>query len=309
MTEKSRNRKPRHLESIGWWTPGVTRSRAGYVEVLGHRLFYRSFGRPLKGTVLGLVGGPGCPHEVQLPLADLTQFGYRVVLFDQLGCGRSDRPRGKELYSESRAVEEVEELRKRLRLGKVHLFGSSYGGALALDVALRFPKGLNSLVVASGYANSKLSDSVFSDWYYRLPQRTRDRLEKLWAERDFFGPEFAEIWALYSRKHSRLRVWPFDFCYGYYEYFRFLSSSIASAATERLKGWDITDRLPEISLPCLVTAGKYDSVPPACARAIHRGIRGSKLVIFRDGAHEPLWENRVEFIALLRDFFDGLETS
>lgn len=307
MTEKSWNRKGRHLDSIGWWTPGVTRSSTGYADVLGHRLFYRSFGRPLKGTVLGLVGGPGCPHEIQLPLADLTQFGYRVVLFDQLGCGRSDRPRRKELYTENRAVEEVEELRKRLRLGRVHLYGSSYGGALALDVALRFPKSLKSLVVASGYASSEHSESVFSKWYSRLPRRTRDRLEKYWAEKVFFTPEFAAIWDLYSREHRRLRVWPYDYCYGYSEYFRFLSSSIASAVADRMKGWDITDRLSEIRLPCLVTAGKYDSVPPACARAIHRGIRGSKLVIFKDGAHEPLWENRVEFIELLHDFFDGLE--
>jgi proline iminopeptidase len=97
----------------------------GHVKVLGFRMFYRSYGEPTKGTVLCLHGGPGATHDYLLSLEDLAQFGYRVVLMDQLGCGKSERPRGTSLYTIAHNVEEVEGVRNALRLGKVHLMGSS----------------------------------------------------------------------------------------------------------------------------------------------------------------------------------------
>jgi pimeloyl-ACP methyl ester carboxylesterase len=50
----------------------------------------------------------------------------------------------------------------------------------------------------------------------------------------------------------------------------------------------------------LLTASK-------CARAIHCGIRGSKLIKFEKGAHVPMWENRVQFMEIVRDFLDGVK--
>ena len=80
----------------------------GHVKVLGFRMFYRSYGEPTKGTVLCLHGGPGATHDYLLSLEDLAQFGYRVVMMDQLGCGKSERPRGTSLYTIAHNVEEVE---------------------------------------------------------------------------------------------------------------------------------------------------------------------------------------------------------
>ena len=119
----------------------------GYVKILGFNLFYRTYGRPTRGTVLCLHGGPGATHDYLLSLEDLAQFGYRVVLIDQLGCGKSDRPRGTGLYTIAHNVEEVEGVRTALRLGKVHLMGSSYGGALAIATALKYQRNLRSLIV------------------------------------------------------------------------------------------------------------------------------------------------------------------
>src|SRR5206468_12987607 len=64
----------------------------GYVKILDFKLFYRSYGKPTKGTLLCLHGGPGATHDYLMALEDLAQFGYRVVLIDQLGCGKSERP-------------------------------------------------------------------------------------------------------------------------------------------------------------------------------------------------------------------------
>jgi proline iminopeptidase len=275
----------------------------GYVGVLGFNLYYRSFGRPDKGTLLALAGGPFGIHDYLLPMADLVQFGYRVVMYDYLGCGRSDRPKGAKYYTQTRAVDEVEGVRRALRLGRVHLFGNSYGGALALDVALKRPKSLRSLVISSGIASHALN---VSEWNPNLPNRIRNTITSYEDKGDVKNPKYlAAVDVMNRTLVCRLRVWPYDW---WYTMEHLSHDNLGIDLPSRLEGWDITDRLPEIRLPCLITAGKYDLVSPKCARAIHRGIRGSKLVMFEKGSHTPMWEDRVEFIEVVRDFLRGANT-
>jgi len=75
-------------------------------------------------------GGPGRPGDdlrdpQHLPL---VERGYRVVTYDQPGCGASDKPDDPRLWTIGRYVEEVETLRRALDLGEVHLLGHSWGG-------------------------------------------------------------------------------------------------------------------------------------------------------------------------------------
>jgi proline iminopeptidase len=276
----------------------------GHVKVLGFNIYYRSFGRSDKGTVLALSGGPFGVHNWVLPMADLVQFGYRVVMYDYLGCGRSDRPNGAEYYTHSRAVDEVEGVRRALRLGRVHILGLSYGGNLALDVALKYPKNLRSIVCSGAYASTALVDS---EWNPHLPRGVRETITKYGDKGDVKNPKYlAALEVLYRTQLCRLRVWPYDLWYGIEQ---FSERHPDHGLPNRLEGWDITARLPEIRLPCLITAGKYDLVSPKCAQSIHRGIRGSKLVMFEEGSHVPMWEDRVEFIEVVRDFLDGVKST
>ena len=276
----------------------------GYVKVLGFNIYYRSFGRPEKGTVLALAGGPFDPHNYLLPMADLVQFGYRVIMYDQLGCGKSDRPKGAKYYKQIHAVGDVEGVRRALRLGTVHLFGSSYGGALALDVALRYPKSLRSLVISSGFASRALRASEQNRLFSHLPREIQDTITKYEDKGDVKNPKCLAACDVFYRRHvCRLRVWPYDF---WYTMERLSDDNLGNDLPDRLKGWDITDRLPEIELPCLITVGKYDLITPKCARAIRHGIRGSKLFMFEKGSHLPMWEDREQFMEIVRDFLDSV---
>jgi proline iminopeptidase len=273
----------------------------GFVKVNGYKIYYRSFGKSDKGTVLALSGGPFGTHGIILPMADLVQFGYRVVMYDYLGCGKSDRPKEAKHYTQSRAVDEAEGLRKALGLGRVHLFGVSYGGALALDVALKYPKNLRSLVVSSGFASQAFDDS---EWNPHLPKRIRETLTKYGDKGDFKNLKYlAAREFLNHTEVCRLRVWPYD---AWQSLDRFANDNIGDNLPRRLEGWDITDRLAEIKLPCLVTAGEYDLRSPKCAQVIHRGIRNSKLVIFENCSHTAFWEDRVRFMEVVRDFLDAV---
>ena len=79
----------------------------GHVEVPGGRIWYRIAGADRPGTpVLCLHGGPGMPHDYLEPLEDLA-VSRPVIFYDQLGCGRSDRPADDSLWTTDRFVEEL----------------------------------------------------------------------------------------------------------------------------------------------------------------------------------------------------------
>lgn len=285
-------------------TPGTT-------KVLGNRLFYRCFGRPAKGTVLCLHGGPGATHEYLLPLADLAQFGYRVVLYDQLGCGASERPRGTKLYTVDRGVEEVEGVRKALHLGKVHLMGSSYGGLLAIATALKYQRNLRSLVITGGLASVPLAVAEMQRLVSRLPRKHREAIRRSEARGDYQSPAYlGAVQEFYRRYLCRLPVWPHEVVHTFEQLSKPVYSTMNGpnefTIIGTIRDWDVTDRLPEIRLPCLVTVGKYDEVTPKVAESIHRGIRGSKLVIFQKSSHLGMWEERARYIEVVRDFLDRL---
>lgn len=282
----------------------------GFVKVLGYRMFYRSFGAARKGTVLCLHGGPGASHEYLLPIADLAQFGYRVVLFDQLGCGHSERPRGTSLYTVEHNVEEVEGMRRALHLGRVHLLGSSYGGALVLATALRYQRNLRSLIVASGLASTPLTVREMWRLIDAMPPALRRTIHESNEKGDFKDPRYLKAVDAFYRKHlCRIPIWPHEVVQTLDNtglVYQVMNGPNEFTITGVIRDWDVTDELPRIKLPTLVTVGRYDEVTPRVAREIHRGIRGSGLVQFNESSHLAFWEERPRYIQVVRDFLDGL---
>lgn len=298
--------------------------RTGFVQVRGHRLFYRSRGNPEKGTLLIIHGGPGASHILLLPFADLAQFGYRVVWYDQSGCGRSQRPREPANYTLPRRAEEAEGVRRALRLGKVHLIGTSFGVPIALEMALRFPKSLVSLGLSDGFSSSK---ELFDDelrHFARAPKRLRSVIERYESQGDLKDPRYLEARKEYERLPRRtsegrpallgtLRVSPWEVVEMWRtnnprvsRLFYGRDTGVLSPPGGSMKDWEVTSRLKEIRLPTLVAVGRFDVLDISFSRRIHRGIRGSKLVIFEKSGHGPILSERDLYMETHRDFLDGV---
>ena len=289
--------------------------RAGRVLVRGHRLYYRRFGTGARGTVLVLHGGPGLTHDYLLPMADLAVHGYGVVLYDQFGCGSSGRPRTYRTVTIQEAAADADALRRALRLGRVHLYGHSYGGALALETALRFPRGWRSLLVSGGFASM---DALWRGLRRRLAelsapsrralvQEDEDGISTRASRRadEEFRQRFShhlrnvpyEVWRTYRRANPRV------------------SAAMGMSArhtlrdgyrTGTLAGWDVTGELGRIRLPTLLTVGEFDHVHPDVVRAIHRGIPGARFALARGEGHLPMFEARDRYISQLRGFLDAV---
>lgn len=288
---------------------------SGFVSVEGRRLFYRSFG-PEAGapTILGLHGGPGASHDYLLPLADLVARGYRLVLFDQLSCGRSELVEDTTLFTIEHHLLEVEQVRASLELGRVHLLGSSYGGLLAIAYALSHPENLRSLVTVGGLASVPLTMAEMNRLRAALPAEVRATLDRCEAAGETAGAEYqAAAMVFYKRHLCRLEPWPAELTrtlevmsarpvYGY------MNGPSEFAITGTIRDVDLSGELHRIRLPTLVLGGRYDEVTPVVAEQIRAGIPGARSITFNESSHVPFWEERTRFMQVVAGFLDSLAT-
>ena len=287
-----------------------------YVPFRGYRTWYRIVGENGSGKlpVLVLHGGPGAAHDYLESLERLAEFGRRVVFYDQLGCGKSDLA-DESLWTVETYVEEVGVVRRHLGLDRIHLFGNSWGGMLAMEYALTQPVGLASLIVAS-------SPSSIAQWVEetarlrrRLPADVQAVLDKHEAAGTTDDPEYEQACEVFYRRHvCRLPEWPdyvlrtFQFIAEHGEVYRYMNGPSEFHVVGTLKGWDITDRLGEIRVPTLVVSGEFDEATPAINRTVSSAIPGAESVIHPGASHMAHAEDPEGYCRLLEDFMARAES-
>lgn len=286
----------------------------GHIEVPGGRVWYRIAGAGRPGIpVLCLHGGPGMPHDYLEPLEDLATR-RPVIFYDQLGCGRSDRPADDTLWTTDRFVEELAVVRAELSLQRPHLFGNSWGGWLALQYTLDRRPELASLILSSSPPSVPRWIADCAELRAQLDQPVRDVLDRHEAGGYFSCPEYQ--WAItqfYRRHLCRQDPWPA--CVE--QTFAGLGADVYQAmwgpsefgpVTGRLRGWNVTARLPEIQLPALITGGRHDEARPEHLAMLAQGIREAELVIFERSSHMAFIEERERYIQVVEDFLTRAET-
>lgn len=160
------------------------------IKVHGHNVMTFHAGEGDEGLLL-LSGGPGCPSNfLQDSHARYANFGLKVVTWDQLGCGLSDRVTDKSLWQIPRFVEEVEAVRQFYGLKKVHLLGQSWGGVLGLEYCLAYPAFVKSFIITSSAFNIPLMQRGFERHKLALGQETIRMIARREAEGTTHHPEY-----------------------------------------------------------------------------------------------------------------------
>ncbi|MCK9604314.1 MAG: alpha/beta fold hydrolase [Candidatus Omnitrophica bacterium] len=109
------------------------------INVKGGKVWFRVAGKERKNTpLLVLHGGPGASWDYLQPLEALADE-RPVIFYDQLGCGNSERPLDKSLWTLSRYVDELETVVRELGLSSFHLLGNSWRRNPGNRPALFFP--------------------------------------------------------------------------------------------------------------------------------------------------------------------------
>jgi len=127
--------------------PPIEPYESGYLEVDGgHNLYWEACGNPFGKPALYLHGGPGgaCSASNRR-LFDPKR--YRIILFDQRGCGRSLPHAALEANTTGHLIDDIERLRKRLGIERWLLCGGSWGSTLALAYAETYPECVSAMIL------------------------------------------------------------------------------------------------------------------------------------------------------------------
>ena len=281
----------------------------------GFQTWYREEGATEEGKlpVLCLHGGPGAAHDYLEPLFGLAETGRRTVLYDQVGCGKSATPPQALDWTVELFVEEVDAVRDALGLERVHVFGNSWGGMLAMEYALTQPDGLASLVLASSPASIPQWVEETGKLRAQLPQDVQDTLTRHEEAGTIHDPEYVEACMVFYERHV-CRVVPFpDYVNRSFdqigEVYETMNGPSEFHVVGTLREWDITERLGEIQVPTLVVTGEHDEATPAINRTVSQGIPGAESVILDGCSHMAHVEQTEKYLALLDRFFSSAEAA
>ena len=141
--------------------PALECRRSDYLEVDGHRIYFEESGNPDGKPVVFLHGGPGGgAMPVYRRLFDPS--AYRIVLFDQRGCGRSTPHASLEHNTTWHLVADIERIRVALEIERWQVFGGSWGSTLALAYAETHQDRVIDLVLRGIFLLRRQE----LDWYY-----------------------------------------------------------------------------------------------------------------------------------------------
>jgi proline iminopeptidase len=169
-----------------------------------------------KIKVLLLHGGPGGTHEFfECFDGFFPQESIEYIYYDQLGSYYSDQPNDNSLWTTERFVEEVEQVRKALKLdsSNFYLMGQSWGGILAMEYALKYQKNLKGLIIAnmmaSAPAYNKYAEEVLGP---QLDPTVFSQIKAFEKNKDYSNPKYMELLMNYYYTEHILRMpvakWP-----------------------------------------------------------------------------------------------------
>ena len=289
----------------------------GFVDAHGEMIYYMVVGR---GAPLFIVhGGPGASHDYFLPYLLPLARHNELVFIDERGSGRSQQLSDPSGYTVENMVEDVEDVRTALNLGKITLLGHSYGGVLAQAYALKYQKNLSHLILCSTFPSTKQMNQVFVKMKENMSPELRAKIDGM--EKDgLFGHGDPYRQGRYTDDYM-IAAWG----EGYFPYiyqnhpdpnYDPIAQSVTAWALYRemwgsngefvidgnLKSVEYVSELPTIHVPTLILVGDHDECDPSLSKEMHQKITGSRLIILPKSGHMTFVDQPELFIGSVDSF-------
>jgi len=290
---------------------GIEPYRSGYLRVSDlHEIYFEESGNPRGKPAVFLHGGPGGATDPRMR-GFFDPRRYRIVLYDQRGCGKSRPVASLEENTTWHLVADLERLRKELRIERWLVFGGSWGSTLALAYAQAHPQRVSELVLRGIFLLRRWE----LEWFYQSPGGAAALFPDLWEQyvepippderRDMIGAYYrrltgtdleerrraARAWSLWEGATSYLRL--------NRDYLAHFEEEAYAAAFARIEchyfvhgGFLKSDAqlLTDVGhirhIPAVIVQGRYDVVcPMRSAWDLHRAWPEATLRIVPDAGH------------------------
>ena len=291
----------------------ATRPDEGFIGVEGGRVWYHRVGT-CKGTPLLLLhGGPGSCSYYMKPLLALGDE-RPVIIYDQLGCGKSDRVTDTTLFTVDRYVRELQTVRDSLGLDEVHLLGHSWGSMLAGAYMGTNPTGVRSLIMSSPLVTTAQWEADADSLILLLPDSTQKTIAAHEAAGTTDSPAYAAATQEYYSRHlmrapSRN---PVDEDSGSKAFsklvYLYMWGPSEFTSTGTLKRFDSSEWLRGVKVPTLFMTGEFDEATPASTRRFAELVSGAEVAIIPNSGHLTQNDNLEAVLAAIRGFLTRVES-
>ncbi len=275
----------------------------GFKDVQGVKLYYRIVG---SGEPIVMVhGGPGSNMLHLLPYCDTLANWYKLIYYDQRGCGKSSQLKDSQTVSWKDHVEDLEAIRKSFGLEKVTLFGHSWGGGLVMLYAITYPGRVKRLIISNSmppYEGDWKREMAVIEDEHELRFRVKEKLQAL----EQSGLRRRNPSAYY-RRYSEIKSW---------RIFSDTTDAVKTVHTiepcplvnyltwESLGNYDFRGELQKLTIPVLIIHGEEDIIPLRYAQELHKLIPRSEFVVTRKG-HQPYIEDSINYFRAIRAFLNS----
>ena len=288
--------------------PAIEPYDTGFLKKGKHKIYYEQCGNPKGKPAIFLHGGPGggCGS---LSRRFFNPKKYRIILFDQRGCGRSKPHTCLEDNTTWHLIEDIESIREILDIKKWLVFGGSWGSTLAIAYAQKHPKNVSQLVLRGifmlrqkelqwfyQYGASEMYPEAWQGFLKEIPENERDNLIEAYRK-IFYGDDeekklsAAKAWSKWEASCSFINFNPdavkdslnaeFALAFALIENHYFVNKGFLDNENQLLENIDIIRNIPAV-----IIQGRYDVVcPPTTAYELHSKWPESELVIAPFSGH------------------------
>ncbi len=305
-----------------------TRAGTQYWELsIGSKIGYTMVpGKGIKKPypIIFLQGGPGGPifdKNIQI-LSQLSDDGYDIYLYDQLGCGHSSRLKDISGYTVERHKTDLAEIIQSIQAKKVILMGQSWGAMLATQFVTDHQNQVEKIIftgpgpilpIRHELANLKAPDSLNLKTPFFTNRQGNEKASNIRTKTvDFFAERFS--WKLASEKemddygtylfhelgrstvYDTSKVSPLKSGYGYYVHLKTVQSFEEVI--------DKRDQLRNCPIPVLILRGQYDGIKWGFVSEYLELFPNHQLIIIPKAGHSIATEQPLPYIKMIKDFLN-----
>ncbi|MGH2560775.1 MAG: alpha/beta fold hydrolase [Thermomicrobiales bacterium] len=255
-------------------------------------------------TVLLLHGGPGFDHTGFKPFLSLLADTVQLIYLDQRGQGQSARAPIKTCTPEQMA-DDAAAFCRALGIARPVVLGHSYGGFVALHLAIRHPDTAASLILVDTAAATADTSDAGAIIEARYGAASRAAAERVFGG-DFSDEAMAEFTRLVAPAYTGNPA-NFDAIEGVWARSTFTPEVAHKYFGELAASYDLRSRLREIAVPALVLVGEQDWLtPPSASQVIAAGVPHADLMVMPEAGHFPFVEQPAVFADIVRRFLAGI---
>lgn len=287
--------------------------KKGFADIGDGKLYYEEEGQGLPLVLIS--GGPGCTHHVFHPYFSQIKDAAHVIYYDQRGTDKSSSDETGKTYTVKQAVEDLENLRKFLKIERWAVLGHSYGGLLAQCYALSYPQSCMAIILVASATGIADNTSQLVREKEFISQHEHDAMEnlqkmvnegKLTPAQSYYNKLFAGEWKRWrfykprAEEFSRMLLYNYAPTPGFEELMR-TESDKKIPSSNLLKG-----KFDDCDVPTLIVEAKWEMGwwDPNRIEVMRKNHSHAQFEVFEKSGHVVFADEPEKFFPLLKNFLE-----